>query len=59
MEVLAPRYSKEEFAHRGDDLYERNVRLRIEKSDKGKFVFIDIEAVKFLFDISSGEKLNV
>lgn len=50
MEMLAPRYSKEEFAHRGDEIYERHVRPRIEKSDTGKFVVIDIETGDFEID---------
>jgi len=47
METLTPRYSKEESARRGDEIYERNVRPRIKKSDNGKFVVIDIETGDF------------
>ena len=43
MGVLVPRYSKEEFARRGDEIYERDVRRHITRSDEGKFVVIDIE----------------
>ncbi len=38
-----PRYSKEEFARRGDALYERNVRPHASAEEQGKFVAIDIE----------------
>jgi len=38
-----PRYSKEEFARRGDEIYERELRTILEKGNEGKFVAIDIE----------------
>ena len=38
-----PRYSKEEFARRGDEIYERDIHPRIELGNEGKFVAIDIE----------------
>ncbi len=38
-----PRYSKEEFARRGDEIYERDIRPHVKAEDKGKFVAIDIE----------------
>jgi hypothetical protein len=38
-----PRYSKEEVARRGDDIYERQVRAQIEAGNHGKIVAIDIE----------------
>ena len=38
-----PRYSKEEFARRGDAIYESELRPVLEKGDEGKFVAIDIE----------------
>jgi hypothetical protein len=45
-----PRYSKEEFARRGDEIYERDVRPRIEAGDEGKFVVIDIETGAYEID---------
>ncbi len=37
-------YSKEEFARRGDEIYERDIRPRVDtEENKGKFVLIDIE----------------
>ena len=50
MEVLIPRYSKEEFACRGDGIYEYTVRPQIKKSDEGKFVVIDIDTGGFEID---------
>jgi hypothetical protein len=48
MAVRQPRYSKEEFARRGDEIYESQVRQQIdEESDRGKIVAIDIETGAF------------
>jgi hypothetical protein len=48
MTVRQPRYSKEEFARRGDQIYESQVRQQIdEESDRGKIVAIDIESGAF------------
>ena len=38
-----PRYSKEEFARRGDAIYENELRSVLESGSEGKFVAIDIE----------------
>ena len=38
-----PRYSREEFARRGDDIYERELRPLLDTENEGKFVAIDIE----------------
>ncbi len=43
MTVQQPRYSKEEFARRGDQIYERDIRPQVEADNKGKIVAIDIE----------------
>ncbi len=48
MVVRQPRYSKEEFTRRGDEIYESHVRQQIdEESDRGKIVAIDIETGAF------------
>ena len=47
MTVRQPRYNKEEFARRGTEIYERQVRPRVEEGNKGKIVAIDIEAAAF------------
>lgn len=45
-----PRYSKEEFARRGDGLYERELRPILEQGNAGKFVAIDIETGAYEVD---------
>ena len=50
MAISKPRYSKEEFARRGDDLYENEVRPQLKDDDDGKFVAIDIETGQFAID---------
>jgi hypothetical protein len=45
-----PRYSKEEFARRGNEIYEREVQSLLSAQDEGKFVAIDIETGAFETD---------
>ncbi|MEM9273778.1 MAG: hypothetical protein AAGA80_12545 [Cyanobacteria bacterium P01_F01_bin.143] len=45
--IRQPRYSKEEFAQRGNELYETQIRSKVEKGDFGKIVAIDIETGAF------------
>jgi len=47
MAVRQPRYSKEEFARRGDEIYESQVRQQVEEGNQGKIVAIDIETGAF------------
>ena len=47
MAVRQPRYSKEEFAQRGNELYESQVRSEVEEGNLGKIVAIDIETGAF------------
>ena len=47
MVLRQPRYSKEEFAQRGDYLYETQVRPKVEAGNHGKIVAIDIETGAF------------
>lgn len=42
-----PRYSKEDFAKRGTEIYDRDIRPQIEQSSRGKIVAIDIETGDF------------
>jgi len=44
------RYSKEEFARRGDALVESKVRPRLTAADADKFVAIDIETGEYELD---------
>ena len=50
-----PRYDKEEFARRGDTIYEEKLRPILEKENHGKFVAIDIETGAYEVD---GNKLT-
>lgn len=43
MSSQQPRYSAEKTARRGDEIYERGVRARVEAENHGKVVAIDIE----------------
>ncbi|WP_404790534.1 hypothetical protein [Altericista sp. CCNU0014] len=52
MVVRQPRYSKEEFAQRGDEIYESQVRQQVEEGNHGKIVAIDIETGDFEVDQS-------
>jgi hypothetical protein len=47
MIVRQPRYSKEEFARRGNEIYEAQVRSQVEESNYGKIVAINIETGTF------------
>jgi hypothetical protein len=47
MTVRQPRYSKEEFTRRGDEIYESQVRQQVEEGNQGKIVAIDIETGAF------------
>jgi len=50
MSANQPRYSKEEFAKRGDAIYERSIRPVVEKGNQGKFVAIDIDTGAYEID---------
>lgn len=41
------RYSKEEFARRGDAIYATQIRPRLTAKDVGKFLAIDIETGEY------------
>jgi hypothetical protein len=44
------RYDKEEFARRGDQVYEMQVRPHLATEDEGKFVAVDIESGAYEID---------
>ncbi|MSP39432.1 MAG: hypothetical protein EXR70_13170 [Deltaproteobacteria bacterium] len=44
MNALQPRYDKAEFARRGTAMYEQQIRPKIEKSNHGEIVAIDIDS---------------
>jgi hypothetical protein len=45
-------YSKEEFARLGDEIYESQIRPKVEAGNQGKIVAIDIETGDFEVDKS-------
>ena len=47
MTVRQPRYSKEEFARRGNEIYESQVRSQVEEGNHGRIVAFDIETGAF------------
>ena len=50
MATREARYSREEFARRGQEIYEREVRPSLQPTDEGKFVAIDIESGSYELD---------
>ncbi len=55
MASIKRRYSKEEFAKRGDAVYESSVRPHLKPEDKGKFAAIDIETGAYEVDADEYE----
>jgi len=47
MAICQPRYSKEEFAQRGDLIYQTQIRPQVEANNYGKIVAINIETGAF------------
>jgi hypothetical protein len=61
MAATKRRYSKEEFARRGDEIYERQVRPHLAAADEGRFAAIDIEGGLYEIDddeMEAGSKLR-
>ncbi len=46
-----PRYSSDEIAQRGQTLYEQQIRTKIDESEKGKFLVLDIETGQYEIDV--------
>jgi hypothetical protein len=42
-----PRYEREEYARRGTEMYERQVRSKVEAGNRGRIVAIDIDSGDF------------
>jgi hypothetical protein len=53
MTVSQPSYSKEEFAQRGDLIYQTQIRPQVKTSNQGKIVAIDLETGDF--EVDAGE----
>jgi hypothetical protein len=51
MGVRQPRYSKEEFARRGDAIYTQEIGPKIEATHQGQIVAIDIESGDWEIDV--------
>jgi hypothetical protein len=49
-EPTQPRYPPEEFARRGEEIYEKKILPRLEGEEQGKFVLIDIETGDYEVD---------
>ncbi|MEM6521494.1 MAG: hypothetical protein AAF892_09720 [Cyanobacteria bacterium P01_D01_bin.71] len=45
MTVRQPRYNHDEFARRGDEIYQTQIRPQVEAGNHGKIVAIDIETL--------------
>ena len=50
MKASQPPYSKEEFARRGDDIYDRVVAPRLKQEDLGKVVLMDVDSEDYEID---------
>jgi len=50
MTEVQPRYDKEEFARKGDEIYRRDIRPRLGPGNEGRFVAIDIETGEYEVD---------
>lgn len=61
MAIRQPRYTKEEAALLGNEIYERTIRSLVEADHKGKYVAIDIETEAWEIDadeIVAGDRLR-
>ena len=50
MATVQPRYGKDEFARRGQEIFDRDIRPTLGPADDGKFVAIDIESGEYEAD---------
>jgi hypothetical protein len=60
MASVKRRYSKEEFARRGDAIYEKDIFPKLAAKDAGKFLAIDIETGEYeiaAVEMKAGDKL--
>ena len=54
MAIRQPRYSKEEVARRGDELYEQNIRSCVEPEHNNEIVAIDLDSGIWEMDVDEG-----
>jgi hypothetical protein len=52
MAAIKPRFSKEEFAKRGDAIFDKDIRPHLKNEDDDDFVAIDIETGAYEIDAS-------
>ena len=60
MDSVKRRYSKEEFARRGDAIYEKDILPKLAAKDVGKFLALDIETGEYEIaadEMKAGDKL--
>ena len=60
MRSVERRYSKEEFARRGDAIYEKVILPKLAAKDVGKFLAIDVESGEYEIaadEMKAGDKL--
>jgi len=56
-----PRYSNEELARRGEEIYERDILPKVGAEDQGKVVVIEVDTGDFEIDkdeVAAGERLR-
>src|SRR5438552_460400 len=61
MASVQRRYSKDEFARRGDQIYQEQIQGKLDSQDEGKFVAIDIDTGKYEVDadeLTAGNRLR-
>jgi hypothetical protein len=51
MAVRQPHHTKEEAYHRGEEIYNRDIRPNLQAEDQGKYVAIDIDTGGWEMDI--------
>lgn len=60
MSTIQRRYSKEEFAKRGDAIYEKDILPKLRAKDVGKFLAVDIETGEYALasdEMKAGDQL--
>ena len=60
--MLQAKYSKEEIAQRGEELYETHIRRSVEKKFDGKIIALDIESGDYEIDdttLPAADRLRV
>ena len=51
MTATQPRYSREETAQRGQEIYERDIRPSVEATHQGEYAAIDVESGTYELDL--------